>query len=51
MDHHNVFSVREHGLNRTILSSAALAGAAYMGFRLIKLVNYWNKGEVSDMGT
>jgi hypothetical protein len=50
--HHTLFPVRggEQGLNRTIVNTAALAGAAYMGFRLIKLVNYWNKGEVSDMG-
>ena len=51
MAHHSLFPVREdHGLNRAIVNTAALAGAAYMGFRLIKLVNYWNKGEVSDIG-
>ncbi|GAU93130.1 hypothetical protein RvY_05116 [Ramazzottius varieornatus] len=51
MAHHSLFPVRDdHGLNRAIVNTAALAGAAYMGFRLIKLVNYWNKGEVSDIG-
>ncbi|OWA52832.1 hypothetical protein BV898_17274 [Hypsibius exemplaris] len=49
--HHTLFPVRggEQGLNRTIVNTAAIAGAAYMGFRLIKLVNYWNRGEVSDL--
>ncbi|XP_055342982.1 uncharacterized protein LOC129591370 [Paramacrobiotus metropolitanus] len=51
MDHRHMFSVREPHLNRTLVGTAAFAGAAYMGFRLLKLVNYWNRGEIPELET
>ena len=38
------------GGTRIALSAAAFAGAAYMGFRLARLVNYWSGNEAKLVG-